>query len=281
MKALFVYSRDSGRKDFQRSISYVRKKLSSVFETMDFCLSLSVEDSSSLYESAAKIYDALIIVGGDGTFHHALNVLMTLKRRPILGFINHGTLGDVGKSFGVRKSLRSAIKVLKKQNIKTIDVGKLETKEGNYYFAYCAAFGTYSDLSYVAKRGEKKHLGPLAYYLLSLKQIFQREKIDYRRDGEKKKVSFSMVLNGKWMGGFKINSQSSLTDGVFELYEVSGGAFNGLLKFLPFKRIKPTIVSSASFTGLSQKEWCLDGEKGPKGDAKLQLIPHVLRVFSL
>ena len=78
MKALFVYSRDSGRKDFQKSISYVRKKLSSVFETMDFCLSLSVEDSSSLYESAAKIYDALIIVGGDGTFHHALNVLMTL-----------------------------------------------------------------------------------------------------------------------------------------------------------------------------------------------------------
>ena len=74
MKALLLYSRQAGRKDFARRIPVLRRTLAKTFEVLDIVCTFSMMEASRLEEKACGVYDALIIVGGDGTFNNAVNV---------------------------------------------------------------------------------------------------------------------------------------------------------------------------------------------------------------
>ncbi len=109
MKALVVYSDASGRKDFSPHVGFVKKELVTSFEALDFKHISSEEEADSVYAEAAARYGAIIVCGGDGSFNRAVNVIMGQPQKPILGYINFGTIGDVGKNFGVRRNMKKAI----------------------------------------------------------------------------------------------------------------------------------------------------------------------------
>lgn len=284
MKALVVYSDASGRKDFSPHVGFVKKELVTSFEALDFKHISSEEEADSVYAEAAARYGAIIVCGGDGSFNRAVNVIMGQPQKPILGYINFGTIGDVGKNFGVRRNMKKALGIIKSQHREKIDIGEAISQHSKQYFVYCAAFGAYSDIAYKASRSEKKKAGRLAYYAKAICEAFKAEKhlYTYGSDSLKKigTAPFLLVLNGKNIGGFLVNRKGDIQDGKMEVFLTKKTVFNGLLRYFPVPAKPDDVCEKCEFTNLENLPWCLDGEKGPSGDVSLIIRPSALEVFS-
>ena len=88
---------------------------------------------------------------------------------------------------------------------------------GEDYFAYIAAFGLFTDVSYATDQNVKNVLGHMAYILEGAKRVFNipSYKIKITHDGEviEDEFIFGMVTNSRSVGGFKgiIGRRSYLT----------------------------------------------------------------------
>lgn len=280
MKALVVYTGASGQKDFTKRIPFVQKELAGVFTELDFVHSQGPLDLQKIAIKSAAEYDCLLIAGGDGTFNKVVNALAPLDKTPVLGYLNFGTIGDVGRNFGIGKSLKQGLDVIKNGHIRPFDVGQIN----NFYFAYVATIGCYSEIAYKTQRNKKKRWGRWSYYHLALKDMSHKTDylVRYTIDGLTKeaRVPFLMVLNGQHMGGLKVNKRGTIDDGKMELYLPKTGATNGLASslFMPNKVVIE--VTSVTIDPQIEMPWCLDGEVGPVGPATITLLPHKLTIFS-
>lgn len=285
-KALVIYNKESGRGNFEKKLEYIKKELASTFKEMLFLTPSSKNEAKEIYLKEASKYDALIVIGGDGTFNFAINNLMTLSKKPVLGYINSGTLGDVGKNFGINRNLKRSLKIIKEGNIKQIDIGKISNKMEEMYFTYTLCIGAYSSIPYTVKNKKKRHMYEYSYYFASMKEMFKRQNIDatYSVKGISNhvKTPFILIMNGKYMAGFELNKEGKIGDSLMECYFPKQSTFNGITRFLPFKKERPIITNEMSVS-LDNKElyWCVDGEKGLKGDVKIELLPASISVFSM
>src|SRR5574344_2686346 len=184
MKALLLYSHSSGHKDFERQIQKIRRSLSTTFDVLDVVCTFSADEAARLEKEAGERYDVLLIAGGDGTFNNAVNNLMKARKTPVLGYLNFGTIGDVGKNFGIQGGLRNALKIIKDGHIEAFDVGEANGS----YFAYTCAIGHYSDIAYATPRREKRRHGRLAYYWAAANQAFEKKKVHYEIEFDRRKI---------------------------------------------------------------------------------------------
>jgi len=285
MDALLVYSHVTGKRNISKDLTKIKSKLAPSFAKFDFFCAFSKEEAFRVFQSAVNHYDVLIVYGGDGSFNNALNAIMKLDRKPIIGFINAGTIGDVGRNFGIKPSLNSAIKVLRRKNIRSYDVGEALTLSGiSIYFAYVATCGAYSDIAYKTKRTFKKRMGKLAYYFKAIKEATSKVLVKYEIILNKRKITgetpFFMVLNGHYIGGFKVNPKGKTNDGVSELYIAKQGLFNGLLHFIPFRRAKSLAISEMEITQPRNVSWCIDGEELKEPVIKIRIHHSAIKVIS-
>ena len=91
MKALFLYNPESGRGNFEKYFPKIKNELASSFEEMLFLTLENKEKARDVYQNIVPKYDALILIGGDGTLHFAINEIMKLVKKPILGYSHSGT----------------------------------------------------------------------------------------------------------------------------------------------------------------------------------------------
>lgn len=279
MKALFLYNPESGRGNFEKYFPKIKNELASSFEEMLFLTLENKEKAKDVYQNIVPKYDTLIIIGGDGTLHFAINELMKLEKKPILGYIHSGTLGDGGKIFGVNRHLKRSIEILKKQKTRQIDIGKANDS----YFLYCLCNGCYSSLAYTVKSKKKRHLFQFSYYFSSLKEMFHKVSYCYEIEENgictSKTSPFILFLNGKYMGGFQLNKEGRDNDGVMEGYFPKPSFLNGILRFLPKKREAPVLIKEATIIPSNSSPWCLDGEKGEAGKIKISVITGAISIF--
>lgn len=110
-----------------------------------------------------KNYDVAACVGGDGTLSEMLTGLMSLSYPPAVGYFPMGTANDVATTLGLPKNdMVGAARKLLKGDPHPFDVGSFGDDE---YFAYIAAFGAFTSVSYATPQNQKKALGHLAYVL--------------------------------------------------------------------------------------------------------------------
>lgn len=279
MKALLLYSNNAGKNKAIKLHDKIVKKLSHRYEIISKeCPSL--DDFTSEVKNS-KEYDALFILGGDGTLNNAINIIASLPKenRPILGYIPTGTLNDAGKTFGIR-GISKAIKIILEGYKEDIDICSFNDK----YFLYLAAIGQYSDISYSAKRDDKKKVGKMSYYKLAFIEAFQKYNInisvEYDGIKEEYETPFVIVMNGKYVGGFRINPKNSISDGMMDVYITKPGMFNGLVHYFPFKtKTKHIRTSKIVITPKGDDLWCLDGEKVSSGIGEIKVLPSHISMF--
>ncbi len=280
-KALLLYSSKSGHGQMVTHHDKIIAGLKKAFDVVDECKTKTAEEGQIAARNACGVYDALIIAGGDGTFYNAVNALAALENTPVLGYINNGTIGDIGRNFGIGGSYRKAIKTIQKGEIASFDI--MQVNEG--YAGYVAAVGAYADIPYITPRKPKKLLGRISYYLLAVKALFKRKKyhvwveadgLSYEQD-----VPFVLLMNGTNVGGFYVNNYGNIFDGHLDLYLAKPALFNGLLQFL-FHRwtIKRIECKEVTIRTDCPDPWDLDGEAGASGEIRVKLLPKHLRIFS-
>ena len=116
-----------------------------------------------------KEFDLVICVGGDGTLSEVLAGLMQLMEPPHVGYIPMGTTNDVATTLHLPKNdMVEAVKVIIAGEPHPFDVGGFGENE---YFAYIAAFGAFTNVSYTTPQDQKNALGHLAYVLQGMAEL--------------------------------------------------------------------------------------------------------------
>ena len=282
MKVLYLYSDKTGIAKSKRKVEKLHKSLKKIYSDITIKKTESLDDFEKNIRNSQGFFDILIVAGGDGTLKFAVTVLMSMDpdKRPALGYIPTGTVNDAGKAVGYKGSIRQALKVLKKGNTDFVDVCKVN----NDYFNFVCAAGAFSDISYVTRRGYKKVIGRLAYYFYALSQVFKKRtieaEIETKDDKFTVKAPFIMVMNSRNVGGFPVNFDFSVKDGLAEVYITKPGLFNGLLHYAFFKvRTIKMKVDYIKITLNNDEYWCFDGERGDKKTVEIQVLKQALKVI--
>ena len=282
MKVLYLYSNKTGLKRSKKKTRFIFNSLHNIYKDIEIVQTKNIQDFEENIRKSVGIFDLVIVGGGDGTLKLAVTILMEFskEKRPVLGYIPLGTINDAGKAVGINGSLKKALKILETNSIIEVDVCKVN----NEFFNFVCAAGAYSDISYITKRKYKKVIGKFAYYFVAIFSLFKRKRLEVHIEADGRiidmKTPLVLIMNSKNVGGFPVNFNYSVVDGMVEVYLTKPGLFNGLLHYLFFKM--RTIKLKASYLKVSIKSneiWCLDGERGFDGDIEINVLKQELRMI--
>ena len=166
-------------------------------------------DATKLAREHAMEYDVLACIGGDGTLSEVLEGLMGLDSPPPVGYFPMGTANDIATTLGLPKNnMAGAARRLVEGTPHPYDVGGFGDSE---YFAYIAAFGAFTEVSYSTPQDQKRMLGHLAYVLQGAAQLGHIESVHTRVEYD------DGVFEGDLLYGSMSNSTS--VAGIVQLRE--------------------------------------------------------------
>ncbi|MGI5977133.1 MAG: diacylglycerol/lipid kinase family protein [Candidatus Limivicinus sp.] len=232
-------------------------------------------DATRFAAENAKNYDVVACVGGDGTLSEVMSGLMKIENPPPLGYFPMGTSNDVATTLGLPKNdTVGAARRIIEGTPHPFDVGGFGPDE---YFAYIAAFGVFTEVSYATPQNQKKVLGHLAYVLQGMAQLSKIESYNARvqwDDGQAEgKFLYGSMSNSTSVAGIvKLREDMvCLGDGMSELVLVRDpGTIEGVGEILAsvlsqrFDSENLIIVHTkkAKFTFDRPVAWTRDGEAG-------------------
>ena len=232
-------------------------------------------DATVFAAENAKNFDTVACIGGDGTLSEVLAGLMTLDDPPPVGYFPMGTANDVATTLGLPKNdPAAAAQRLLDGTPHPYDVGGFGESE---YFAYIAAFGAFTDVSYATPQNQKMVLGELAYVLQGLAQLPKIEKqhtvVEYDGGRFEGDLVYGSVSNSTSVAGIvKLRDEMvSLGDGMSELVLVKDpGSVEGfgeivssvLSRRFDSDRLLILHTKKATFRFDQPVAWTRDGEAG-------------------
>ena len=232
-------------------------------------------DATTLAAEHAADFDTVACIGGDGTLSEVMAGLMKVENPPPLGYIPMGTANDVATTLGIPKNntVAAAQRILG-GTPRPFDVGGFGENE---YFAYIAAFGAFTEVSYATPQNQKKVLGHLAYVLQGAMALPKIEachtRVEYDDGVIEADLVYGSMSNSTSVAGIvKLPEEMvSLGDGMSELVLVKDpGSVLDLAELADsvlsrrFDSDKLLILHTkkAHFTFDTPVAWTRDGEDG-------------------
>ena len=242
----------------------------------------------------------IVCVGGDGTLHNIVNGIMNQTNVPSkeirVGMIPIGTGNDWVKTHGIPNDVEEAIQVIKNDQIKTQDIGKihfLDHDQKPVYFNNLAGVGF--DGFVVSKVHKYKHLGALAYLtgalfgLFSFKNFKSTVKV-YDKQLRSKILMVLIGLCNYSGGGMQLTKEANPFDGLFDISIAKNlskieivanltNLFNG--KIINHKKVE-TLKANSIDVSIDEKDLPFiqaDGELIGKGNIKVSVIPKAFSFY--
>lgn len=242
----------------------------------------------------------IICVGGDGTIHNIINGIMEqdyMASNSInVGVIPIGTGNDWVKTHKIPKDFERAIEIIKKGQIATQDLGKIEFLNVNKNPVYYNNLAGIGFDGYVVSKVEKyKNLGAFAYLIGAIISLFSFKNFESKVSINSKEISGKtlMILVGlcKYSGGgMQLTETPNPFDGLFDVSIVEDFSKIDILKNLPnlfngkintLKKVQ-RIKTAAIKIHVDQNEIPFiqaDGELMGKGDINITLIPQAFSFY--
>lgn len=232
-------------------------------------------DAVAATMNRADAFQVLACSGGDGTLDEVVTGMMTKENRIPIGYVPAGTTNDFAKSLGISSNMLRAARGIVEGSIFSSDVGHFNDD----IFVYIAAFGIFTEVSYITNQQAKNLLGHLAYVLEGAKRINNipsyHIKYSYEEIQDEGDFLFGMITNSISVGGFsKITGKNvKLDDGLFEVTLIKTPRnmmdLNMILASLVSHKINPDHMICFKTDKLllefvEKIPWTLDGEYGGK-----------------
>ena len=274
-KLMLIINPAAGRGGYKQGFAEALKILNDGGYRTTLFYTAGARDATEYAGRYAHDFDAVACIGGDGTLSEVIAGLMRVPSPPPLGYIPMGTANDVATTLGLPKNdtIGAALRLVR-GSAHPYDVGGFGADE---YFAYIAAFGAFTEVSYATPQDMKKRLGHLAYVLQGMAALPKLESYNTRveYDGgvvEAPLVYGSMSNSTSVAGIVKLREEMvCLGDGMSELVLVKDpGSIEG------FSEIVTSVLSQrydsnkliilhttrAKFTFEKPVAWTRDGEAG-------------------
>ena len=273
-KILFIFNPRSGK-------AQIRNKLMDIldiFAKAGYELSVHVTQRTGDAMEAAAAYgdrvDLVVCSGGDGTLNETISGLMKLDHIPDLGYIPAGSTNDFASSLKISKSMVKAAEAAVFGEPYSIDIGCFC---GDRHFVYIAAFGAFTEVSYLTPQEKKNVLGHQAYMLEGMKSLASIKSYEMRIECDELTLEgefiFGMITNTMSVGGFKglVTQDVALDDGEFEVLLIRTPKtpldLTNIINYMFLKEEPNEYVHkfrTRSLRILSEEpiDWVLDGEFG-------------------
>ncbi|WP_193708331.1 diacylglycerol/lipid kinase family protein [Alkalibaculum sporogenes] len=288
-----IYNPVSGNKSFCENLDYFFETFQNKgYEIHIYRTSCEEDFSKALQSRDMKIYDALIVAGGDGSINFVLNCLIELNIDIPLGVIPAGTMNDICYNMGMSLDIVEAIDSLSLMHMEKVDIGLTNDK---YFLNTCGA-GLFMEVSQNTDRQLKNVMGRAAYLLTGIKELPKFKKWRIRITTDEKVIEdefyFFIVMNGKGAGGFhKLAPEASMNDGLFDLIAVKACPLNEL-PIIFAKVLTGTHTTNKNVLHLKSENISIenmedtfdlltdmDGEEGPQMPLKMSVIPSRIKMI--
>lgn len=254
-------------------------------------------DAEDIVKNIREYYDLILIKGGDGTYNEAINGLMESNHNMPVCFIPTGTTNELAKALNLKISDEASevIETIQRNSIFENDIGKINSR----YFLYVAAFGLFTEATYLASQRLKKYFGVGAYVMVGFKNLkkfkpikLRIESKEYCDEGE---FIFGSISNAISIGNFvKFNRDKlKLDDGKFEVLlakkPVSIKNWAKLFASIPTKKYEQNIdvisfkterIRVSCLYSTEKFIWSVDGEASePANDFQIEIKNKGYKVF--
>lgn len=216
---LFVFNPRAGKGQIRNSLL----DIIDIFNKHGYeVLARATQYSRDAYEKTkeyADKVDLIVCSGGDGTLDEVVTALMEKGSNTRIGYIPSGSTNDFANSLFIPKSMTAAAENIMEEVLYKCDIGRFNQQT----FAYVAAFGMFTDVSYQTDQDLKNVLGHGAYLLEGIKRIFDMKsyhlKVESKELKTQGKFIYGMVTNSRSIGGFKnlTGRNVDMDDGLFEV----------------------------------------------------------------
>lgn len=214
---LLLYNPTARKGKIARYFPYIEQRLKTKYKQVDFLASKSAEDLKLQAKNNAGLYDLIIIAGGDGSLHLAVNGIKESGVDQTVAFLPYGTVNDVCRTLRISKSVRKAIDIILRGE--TINYDTMKDKDK--YYIYTLAGGMFVSTSFKTNRKLKNCFGKLAYYLTGVKEAFSMRSLPLTvvADGERfhGRYILCMLLNSNSAAGYRINKDKDIDDQLVDL----------------------------------------------------------------
>lgn len=272
-RLLFIVNLKSGKNQIKPHFSTIIDMFVAAGYEVTVHTTQAVKDAYTVARERSAGYDLIVCSGGDGTLDEVVSGLVELEEHPPLGYIPAGTTNDFAKSLGISSNMTTAAANVLSGSPSAIDVGVFNGR----YFAYVAAFGAFTDVSYQTPQQMKNSFGHLAYLMEGIKSLPtitpHRMTVEFEDEVITDSFAYGMVTNSVSVGGFKSISgkDMELDDGLFEVllvrmpknvfeFQAIIGAF--LQQKVDERYMFFAKVKNIKFTSDEEISWTLDGEDG-------------------
>lgn len=231
-------------------------------------------DAMDIARERGEKVDMVVCSGGDGTLSETISGIVQLKKPPVLGYIPAGSTNDFASSLRIPSNMAMAAGNVVNGKPFAVDIGQFC---GERNFVYVAAFGMFTEVSYMTPQEKKNLLGHQAYMLEGMKSLTNLKSYAMTLKSEEMTLEgdfvFGMVTNTVSVGGFKglVERDVALDDGLFEVLMIrmprTALELKDILSSMILKEEQSEYVYrfKTSRLSLSFKEpadWVLDGEFG-------------------
>ncbi|WP_028785159.1 diacylglycerol/lipid kinase family protein [Thalassobacillus devorans] len=222
MKAMIIANPSSGKENALEYIEQIEAILKE--KGYDSTVSKTEKELDATYfcqDACTNEYDMVVSLGGDGTLHETINGLVDQLHRPKLGIIPLGTVNDFARALNIPLDPEEAIKLLKSDHTKKVDIGKFNDR----YFVNIVAVGAIAEATYDVTPDQKTKLGPLAYVLEGLKELTSNRAYPLNIEYDEKKwegdsLLFLAALTRSTGGFEKLTPEARVDDGMLHCYVI-------------------------------------------------------------
>jgi len=234
-------------------------------------------------------YRKIIVCGGDGTIHEAINALVGSDVE--LGVLPLGTGNDFARNLGIKEDLDFACKVLYQGKVREVDVVKVN---GNKYYGSVGGIGFDSEVASWANRYKKFTPGINIYTLAILAKLFtfkfKKVEITYDTGNYQGEILMAAFGNTEWYGGgINITPTAVMDDGWLDICIVDKINKVKLLLLFPsafkgnhtkFSEVKLYRAKTISINSETPLQLLGDGELICQTPVYLEVVPRALKVIA-
>ena len=216
---LFVFNPKAGKGKIKTHLL----DIVDIFSSHDYEIIIrSTQAPRDAYEKAkeyANSVDMIVCSGGDGTLDEVVTGIMEAESNVPIGYIPAGSTNDFANSLFMPKNMTKVAEMIMEEELYHCDIGRFNQKT----FAYVAAFGLFTDVSYETDQNLKNVLGHVAYVLEGVKRLFDIKSYHMKVTSDEVQAEddfiVGMITNSRSVGGFKnlTGKNVDMNDGLFEV----------------------------------------------------------------
>lgn len=216
---LFVFNPKAGKGKIKTHLL----DIVDIFSSHDYEIIIrSTQAPRDAYEKAkeyANSVDMIVCSGGDGTLDEVVTGITEAESSVPIGYIPAGSTNDFANSLFMPKNMTKVAEMIMEEELYHCDIGRFNQKT----FAYVAAFGLFTDVSYETDQDLKNVLGHVAYVLEGVKRLFDIKSYHMKVTSDEVQAEddfiVGMITNSRSVGGFKnlTGKNVDMNDGLFEV----------------------------------------------------------------